>query len=53
MVRQLVDDVRDAGNHEVQWNGRNEFQQEMGSGTYFYRLQTGSATLTHKMLLVR
>jgi hypothetical protein len=47
-VATLVDERRDAGIYEVPFNARN-----FASGTYFYRLQSGSFVQTKKMMLVK
>jgi photosystem II stability/assembly factor-like uncharacterized protein len=44
----LVNDVKQAGRHEVTWDAKG-----LPSGLYFYRLSTNSSTLTRKMLLIR
>ncbi len=53
LVRQLVDAPVAAGSHFVDWLGTNDQGKALGSGTFFYRLETGPRTLTRKMLLVR
>jgi hypothetical protein len=47
-VSVLVDERRDAGVHEVRWDGSHH-----GSGVYFYRLQAGDFTRTKRFLLLR
>lgn len=47
-VSVLVNDRRDAGVHEVQFDGSN-----LSSGVYFYRLQAGDFTQTNRLLLLR
>jgi hypothetical protein len=52
-VRTLVDGTIRAGRHDVKWDGRNESQQPVGSGVYFYRLATTGKSLTRKMVLLK
>ncbi len=52
-VTTLVDDHLQAGRHNVVWNGRDNRNREVGSGVYFYRIESGEWTATEKMLLVK
>jgi len=47
-VNKLLDEEIKAGTYNVRWNGSN-----YASGVYFYRIETGSYTLTKKMLMVK
>jgi len=53
LVRVLVNEVRDAGGHQVRWDGTNNAGQQVASGVYFYRLQTAGFTQTKKMVLLK
>lgn len=44
----LADEYRQAGKHSVQFNANN-----LASGIYFYRLQTGNFVQTKKMILLK
>ena len=52
-VRTLVDDVVDAGEHRVPFDGRSDRGDELPSGTYFLRLQAGDLTATEKLGIIR
>ncbi len=52
-IASLVDEVQDAGIYQIQWNGRDDRQVEVGTGVYFVRLRTGRFYQTRKILLVR
>ncbi len=52
-VATLVDGNLDAGQHAVQWDGRDTHGQAVGSGIYFYRLKTNDWAETKKMILLR
>lgn len=41
------------GRHRFMWDGRNDLQQEVGSGIYFYRLKGKDFTISRRMLLLR
>jgi hypothetical protein len=54
LVATLVDDeVRAAGPHVVEWNGRDTDGRMAASGVYFYRLDSGKYTASRKMVLLR
>ena len=53
LVNTLVDKEKPAGSHSVVWDGRDKSGLELPSGIYFYRLQAGPSTATHKMILLR
>ena len=50
-VEVLAKDVRSAGRHEVRWNPGA--RQELASGVYFYRLETGGGVKVGKLILLR
>lgn len=52
-VRALVDEYQTAGNKSVHWDGKDESGNEVGSGIYFYQIQTGDFVQTKKMTLLR
>ncbi len=47
-VATLVDEVKPAGLYSVQWNA-----QDMPSGVYFYRIQSGPYVQTKKLILMK
>ncbi|HEU4334573.1 MAG TPA: FlgD immunoglobulin-like domain containing protein, partial [Candidatus Eisenbacteria bacterium] len=42
LVRTLVDEARAAGSHTVRWNATDDSGRRLGSGVYFYEIQTAS-----------
>jgi len=52
-VRQLVDGFLPAGNHRIEWDGRDSRGSEAASGVYLYRLAAGTSAQSKKMVLVR
>nr|NIW48936.1 T9SS type A sorting domain-containing protein [Gammaproteobacteria bacterium]NIW99551.1 T9SS type A sorting domain-containing protein [Phycisphaerae bacterium] len=52
-VRTLSNQTFTTGQHEVQWNGRDEFGNQVGSGIYFYRLTGENIALSKKMILLK
>ncbi len=47
-VQRLVDEAQEAGTYDVRLNGEG-----LASGVYFYRLETGNATFTRKLMLLK
>lgn len=52
-ITTLVKDYLQAGRYNVVWEGRDDQNREVGSGTYFYRMQTGNIVSTQKMIMVK
>jgi hypothetical protein len=53
LVRHLVQENMEAGQHAVTWNGINEAGQQVGSGVYFARLVSGGQVAEVKMVLLK
>ncbi len=52
-VRTLVNGKIFSGEHQLSWNGRDDFGRELVSGVYFYRLRTGNIVAAKRMVLLR
>ncbi len=52
-VTTLVDAVKEAGEHTVQWDGRNTGGEPVYSGIYFMRLEAGGSRAVRKMILMK
>jgi len=56
-VKTLSEGRKNAGDHAVRWDGSNTAGKAAASGTYFYRMEAGTADGVHirvgKMILVR
>jgi len=53
LVRTLVDGNVDAGAHDALWDGRDNAGRSVGSGVYFYRIESGSFVASRKMVLLK
>ncbi len=53
LVKNLVRENKEAGRHSLIWNGKDESGRSVGSGIYYYRLETKGNTQTRKMLLIK
>lgn len=49
----LNQSTRPAGTYRVVWNGLDEKQARVGSGTYFYTLEFGTTRITRAMMLLK
>ncbi len=52
-VTRLVDEVMDAGNHTVSWNGRDRWGENVASGVYWYLLKVDDRALRRKLVLIK
>lgn len=53
LVRTLVDGSVNAGYHEIQWDGRDNSQQLVSSGVYFYVLSANNFRNVKKMIKIQ
>jgi len=52
-LKTLINEIRDAGYHEVSWNGKDSYGKNIPSGVYLYRIHAGEFFQVRKMVLVR
>jgi hypothetical protein len=52
-VATVFDGVAGPGKVQARWNGRNERGQQVASGQYFYRLESGGHEETRALVLMR
>ncbi|MDD3533248.1 MAG: carboxypeptidase regulatory-like domain-containing protein, partial [Candidatus Cloacimonetes bacterium] len=53
LVRKLVNDVREAGDHTVVWNGKDNNNRAVSSGIYYFKMNTGKYSSTKKMIMMK
>jgi predicted outer membrane repeat protein len=53
LITTLMDGVLPAGSRQITWDGTDNRGSGVGSGVYFYRLETGKRTLTKRMILLK
>ncbi|GAB4181382.1 MAG: hypothetical protein Kow00108_18040 [Calditrichia bacterium] len=52
-MKTLVDAVKSAGAHQVTWDGKNQYNNQVSTGIYFYVLEAGPVKISKKMVLVK
>jgi len=52
LIRRLVKDERQAGQHTASWDGRNDAGEKVGSGIYFYQLTAPGVEESRRMVLL-
>ena len=53
LVKTLVDQPMDTGEHFAVWNGTDTSDKPVSSGVYLYRLESGEHVVTKRMLLMK
>ncbi len=53
LVKTLLNEHREIGNHNVRWTGEDNDGKPVGSGIYFYKMKAGRYTATKKMILLK
>jgi len=52
-VKKVVDQNYQPGKFKVVWEGNNNAGKPVSAGVYFYRIEAGGKSITHKMLLLK
>ena len=52
-IAKAVDEVRSAGAYSIEWNGTDWRGSHVASGVYVTRLESGSSSVTGKMVLLK
>lgn len=52
-VATLLNEIKTAGRFSLDWNGRNNFNQPVASGVYFYRMEAGNFVQSRKMVVLK
>lgn len=52
-VKTLVNETQAPGTYQVTWDGTNALDQKVGTGIYFYKLETKDNSQINKMLLIK
>ncbi len=52
-VKTLLNENLEAGSHSIVWNGKNDNEQQVSSGMYFYKISVNGNQKTNKMLMLK
>lgn len=52
-IATLVNETQASGRHVIQWNGNDDFGNEVSNGAYFYRIQTPEFSAVKKMVFMK
>jgi flagellar hook assembly protein FlgD len=53
VVRTFREGTRNAGEHSLSWDGRDNTGMDCSTGIYLFRLNVGEASYTRKAVLVK
>ena len=53
LIKNLVNNEKNPGQYNVNWNGNNTANENVAGGVYFYRIDTDSYSATKKMILLK
>jgi len=53
LVKTLVNETKEAGNHSVVWRGDDNSGRSVSSGVYYYKMNAGKYSSTRKMILMK
>ncbi|NOY76282.1 MAG: T9SS type A sorting domain-containing protein [Calditrichaeota bacterium] len=52
-IKTLINQKQTAGVHTIQWNGTDKYGMKVGSGIYFYQIQSDRLSIVKKMILMK
>jgi len=52
-IRELLREEKEAGEHFIIWNGKDNFEKEVPSGVYFYLITHNLKVISSKMMLIK
>lgn len=53
LVKTLVNEIKNAGNHNIIWNGQDAQGRAVSSGIYLYRMEAGTYRHSQKMIMMK
>jgi hypothetical protein len=53
LVKTLVNEYKNSGVYDINWNCRDDYSRKVAEGVYFYKLETPNQTFTKKLVLMK
>jgi len=53
LVKQLVNEYQECGEHTITWNGKDDSDSPVSSGIYFSKVSSVGKTQIHKMMMIK
>ena len=53
MINEVLSERQEAGDHTINWNGKNNDGVSVASGMYLYRVHFNNSVITKKMILIK
>jgi flagellar hook assembly protein FlgD len=53
LIKTLSQENLEAGRYEKNWNGKDEYGNQVVSGVYIYRLKAGNFEKSNRMILLK
>ena len=53
LVKNILNETIEKGNHQIKWNGKDSQNKSVGSGVYFIQLETSIKNVFRKTLLLK
>ena len=53
VIKILVNHYQNSGDHSIEWDAKDDLDRSVSSGLYFYQLEAGEFSLSHKMALLK
>lgn len=52
-VKSLFNGIKEKGIHQITWNGKSSYGNDLPSGVYIYKAETSSSLIVNKIMLIK
>ena len=53
LIKKIINDFKQSGSYKINWNATNQYNQEISSGVYLYRLSIDGKSNTSKLIFLQ